>query len=121
MKKNKYRSKFEESVAKDLESRKVNFEYESLKIKYTIPESKHTYTPDKLLDNGVVVEIKGRFLPKDRQKHLLIKQQHPEYDIRFCFMKDLPINKGSKTFYSDWCKKNGFLYCFKTIPEEWLF
>ncbi len=56
----------------------------------------------------------------DRTKHLLIKQQHPDKDIRFLFKVDNKINKASETRYSDWCEKHGFLYAFGEVPEEWL-
>ncbi len=90
-------------------------------IRYTKPESNHRYTPDFPLPNGIIIETKGRFLPADRQKHLLVKAQHPEKDIRFVFTRSkTPISKGSKTTYADWCEKNGFRYADKTVPEAWL-
>ncbi|MQR02362.1 hypothetical protein [Glaciimonas soli] len=64
---------------------------------------------------------KGRFLTADRQKHLLIKQQHPELDIRFVFSRSkTTISKTSKTTYGDWCLKYGFKYADKSIPDAWL-
>jgi hypothetical protein len=60
-------------------------------------------------------------MPDDRQKHLLIKQQHPEYDIRFVFSNSKSkLNKESKTTYADWCNKHGFQYADKLIPVDWL-
>ena len=85
-----------------------------------IPASNHTYTPDFQLPNGIIIETKGRFVASDRKKHLLVKKQHPELDIRFIFQNAKGrINKGSKTTYADWCVKNGFLYADKEIPYEW--
>tara|TARA_R110002095_G_scaffold124022_1_gene107773 strand:+ start:107 stop:295 length:189 start_codon:yes stop_codon:yes gene_type:complete len=58
---------------------------------------------------------------EDRQKHILIRKQRPDLDIRFVF--DNPnarISKTSKTTYAAWCEKNGFLYARKTIPREWI-
>ena len=81
-----YRSGLEDSTAEDLRGRRVGFTYEETKITYTKPASTHTYTPDfELSDSGIIVETKGRFLPDDRKKHLLIREQHPELDIRFVF------------------------------------
>jgi hypothetical protein len=95
--------------------------YESLKIRYIIPESKHVYTPDFPLPNGVIVETKGRLTKADREKHLYIKKQMPELDIRFVFSNSRnKIGKGSKTSYADWCIKNGFLYAESLIPIEWI-
>lgn len=95
--------------------------YEGYCIKYEIPSSMHTYTPDFPLPNGIIVESKGLFETTDRQKHLLIKKQYPHLDIRFVFSNpNQKINKGSKTSYADWCVKNGYKYAKKLIPVEWL-
>jgi hypothetical protein len=95
--------------------------YECMKIPYFIPQTQHVYTPDIALPNGIIVETKGRFTAADRQKHLYVKQQHPELDIRFVFSNSkTKIRKGSKTSYADWCNKNGFLYAEKLVPKEWL-
>lgn len=81
-----------------------------------------TYTPDFLLPNGIIIETKGRFLPEDRRKHLEVRKQHPELDIRFVFSRaSAPINKGSKTTYAMWCEKHGFLWADKQIPDDWLY
>lgn len=116
-----FRSGIEVKVAKQLEEAGIKVEYETTKIRYVQPETKHTYTPDFVLPNGVIIETKGRFVAADRKKHLLIKQQHPDLDIRFVFQRSQnTINKGSKTTYADWATKNGFLYADKEIPDEWL-
>lgn len=119
--KNGYRSGLEEVVDNTLKQRNIDGEYEKHKIKYTIPATDHTYTPDFRLPNGIFVETKGRFVVEDRKKHVLIKKQHPELDIRFVFQNSKnKIRKGSPTTYADWCIKHGFLYADKTIPQEWL-
>lgn len=117
-----YRSGLEGSIAQDLTERGVRFEFEKLRIVYEKPASSHKYTPDfDLLENGIIVESKGRFLPDDRKKHLLIKQQHPHLDIRFVFTRSkTPITKGSKTTYAAWCDKHGFLWADKLVPEAWI-
>lgn len=67
------------------------------------------------------METKGRFTATDRKKHLLVKAQRPDLDIRFVFSNSrAKLNKGSKTTYADWCNKHGFLYADKLIPTEWL-
>ena len=116
-----YRSGLEDDIAKQLDAMRVKYTYEELKISYTVPESKHKYTADFVLPNGIVVESKGRFVTADRKKHLLIKQQYPDLDLRFVFSNPrCKISKVSKTTYGDWCDKNGFLYATKRIPEEWI-
>lgn len=116
-----YRSGLEDKVAKALEDKGIDPEYEKHKIKYTVPERIATYTPDFKLPNGIFVETKGRFVVADRQKHLLIKEQQPDLDIRFVFSNSkAKISKTSKTTYAEWCEKYGFIYADKVIPEEWL-
>lgn len=116
-----YRSGLEDKVAKALEAAGIDPQYELYKIKYKVPERIATYTPDFKLPNGIFVETKGRFVVADRQKHLLIREQQPELDIRFVFSNSKSkISKGSKTSYADWCDKYGFIYADKEIPKEWL-
>lgn len=115
-----YRSGLEEKVSEQLTKAKVKFSYESTRISYEINEVRK-YTPDFILGNGIIVETKGRFVVADRKKHLLIKKQHPDLDIRFVFTNSrAKINKGSKTTYGMWCDKHDFIYADKLIPEEWL-
>lgn len=116
-----YRSGLEEVVDAHLKQKGVNGEYEQHKIHYTKPATNNKYTPDFKLPNGVFVETKGRFTTSDRKKHLLIKEQHPEIDIRFVFQNaNNKLSKRSKTTYGDWCQKHGFIYAEKTIPDSWL-
>ena len=116
-----YRSGLEVGLAEALTHIGIDGEYEQHKIKYTKPATNHTYTPDFRLPNGIFVETKGRFVAEDRKKHILIKDQHPELDIRFVFQNSKnKIRKGSNTTYADWCDKYGFKYADKTIPETWL-
>lgn len=116
-----YRSGLEETIDVSLKAVGVNGEYEQHKIAYTKPATQHKYTPDFRLPNGIFVETKGRFVTADRKKHLLIKEQHPELDIRFVFQNaNNRLSKKSKTTYADWCNKYGFLYAEKEIPKEWL-
>lgn len=99
----------------------MGFSFEELVIPYVKPEKPAKYTPDFVLENGIIIESKGRFLTEDRQKHLLVQKQHPEYDIRFVFSNSkTKISKRSKTTYADWCEKHGFLYADKEIPNAWL-
>lgn len=115
-----FRSGLEVQIAAQLRAAGIDPCYESIKIAYTKPESRHKYTPDFALGK-VIVESKGRFLVADRQKHLHIKAQHPDLDIRFVFTRSkTPISKGSKTTYADWCTTHGFKFADKLIPKDWL-
>lgn len=115
-----FRSGLEDKVSEQiLAVEKVNA-YEQYVINYVIPESGHKYTPDFVLKNGVIIESKGIFEADDRKKHLLIKEQYPNLDIRFVFSNpNTKLYKGSPTTYGDWCDKHGFKYAKKEIPASW--
>jgi hypothetical protein len=116
-----WRSGLEEKVANALTEAGIPFTYEKTKVKYIKPASEHQYTPDFVLDNGIIIETKGLFTAVDRQKHMLVKRQHPHLDIRFIFSNSRQkISKKSRTTYADWCRKNGFLFDDKEIPIDWI-
>jgi hypothetical protein len=116
-----FRSGLEEKIAKQLTEAGVKFGFEDRVIKYDVPAKVARYTPDFNLPNGIIVETKGRWLTADRQKHLLIKAQYPELDIRFVFSNSRQrISKASHTSYAAYCEKHGFIYADGSIPNEWL-
>lgn len=116
-----YRSGLEEQVAGQLQRAGLPVCYEEKKLRYTKPQKQSTYTPDFTFDCPIVIETKGRFVTEDRQKQLLIKQQHPHLDIRFVFSNSRArISKQSQTTYADWCKKNGFKFADRFVPAEWI-
>lgn len=118
------RGELEKKIYNDLLDREVVFTYEPYPIAY-VEESK--YTPDIILPNGIIVEIKGYLIKEDRKKMVAIKEQHPELDIRFVFgsfKKEVEgatkRKDGSKLTNLEWALKNGFKCAEKTIPEEWV-
>ena len=116
-----FRSGLEEETSKFLTDNGAKFTYEEMKIKYLQPATERQYTPDFVLENGIIIETKGRFLVADRKKHLLVKRQHPHLDIRFVFSNSKQkLNKASRTTYADWCIKNGFQYADKEVPVHWI-
>jgi len=115
-----FKSGLEENISNQIAGKGIEVKYESEKVAYIIPASQHTYNPDFKLPNGIIIETKGRFVAADRKKHLLVKEQHPNLDIRFVFSNSKnKITKNSKTTYGMWCEKNGYKYADKEIPEEW--
>ena len=107
-----YRSNFELDIANQLAKSKVPFLYEKFTFDYT---RYSTYTPD------FYIEVKGLFISQDRGKHLLIKKQHPDLDLRFLFMNaNNKLYKGSKTTYGKWCDRHDYKWCQGFIPKEWL-
>lgn len=115
-----FRSGLEEKVAEQIRSQGLEVAYEQALIRYIRPQTDHIYRPDFLLPNGIYIETKGRFTTADRQKHLWIKEQFPDLDIRFVFTRSkAPLYKGSPTTYATWCRKHGFKFADKQIPSEW--
>jgi hypothetical protein len=115
-----YRSGLEHTVSERLKEQKVKFLYEAIKIEWE-DLAYRTYTPDFVLPNGIIIETKGMFTAADRRKHLAIKRQHPELDIRFVFENSRrKLRKGAKSSYAEWCIKYGFRYYDRIIPEDWL-
>ena len=116
-----FRSGLEESFAAQLEAAGILYEYEAFKVLFVEPAKKRSYSPDFRLPSGIIIETKGRFLTADRQKHLMVKAQHPDLDIRFVFSNSkTKIAKRSPTTYADWCRKNDFHFADKTAPDAWL-
>ena len=115
-----YRSGLEHTISVYLTELKQKYKYETLKIEWE-DLTYRTYTPDFILNNGIIIETKGRFLSADRKKHIAIKKQHPDLDIRFVFTNSRnKLQKGAKSSYGQWCIKYGFRYYDRIIPEDWL-
>jgi hypothetical protein len=116
-----FRSGLEDTFAAKLSALGISCDYESLKIPYVPSAKPRKYTPDfPLLHNGIVIETKGRFLTEDRQKHKLIREQHPAIDIRIVFSNpNTRISKQSKTTYAVWCDTHGFRYAAMKDQDIW--
>jgi len=109
---------FEAKLATQLKTLGCGFSYETLTIEYM---KVSTYKPDFILPNGIIIEAKGVWTSSDRKKHLLVKEQHPELDVRLVFQQaSNKITKGSKTTYGDWCDKKNIKWSNKVIPTSWL-
>lgn len=117
----KYRSKFESEFAKNLNQRKVNFDYETDKIEYVVPRK---YTPDFCFEkkdgNKMYIETKGILDARSRTVLINVKKCHPELDIRIIFQRGSnTISKVSATTYLEWARKNGFPCAETKMPSEW--
>jgi hypothetical protein len=124
-KKHGIKSGLEERTKQNLDELHIEFEYETLKLEYKVPEKIHSYKPDFIFpdkDNPkMIIETKGRWVDEDRAKMKLIKEQHPNLDIRMVFSNSkTKIRKNTKTTYGDFCKKLKIPYADKVIPNEWL-
>lgn len=128
-----FRSGLESVNARFMQTHGVDFEYETRRIYYTVPRRLASYTADFVLANGIIIETKGLFDAEDRAKHLLIKEQYPDLDVRFVFSRSattltkvFKIVDGAKlrrenpSTYASWCQKHGFMFSDKTPPLDWL-
>lgn len=117
-----YRSGLEDKNADHLKANGIEPNYEAFTLRYTKPARVARYTADfPLVHNGIIAETKGRFVTADRQKHLHIKAEHPDLDIRFVFSNpNARIGKKSSTTYAMWADKHGFKYAAKLIPVAWM-
>lgn len=107
----KPRNKFEQSGWDFLTKNNVDFQYEGLKLPYTINA---TYHPDFILKkSGIILEFKGYLRVEEKRKMKSVKKDHPKLDIRFVFQKE-------KESEVRWAKKNGFPYAIGQIPKAWL-
>lgn len=117
------RSGLEKRTAEYLDSKGIEYDYETLVIHYEVPAKFHKYKPDFILPNGVIVEAKGKFDAATRQKMAYVIEQNPELDIRLLFMRDNTISKTSRTRYSDWCNKRAIKFHVSAegvVPDDWL-
>lgn len=118
------RSRLEIDVVRILSETNIPWEYEKSKLKYSIPESQHTYIVDFTVGN-LLLEGKGRLEDyAERKKYELIKEQHPEIDLRFIFADPDKIVGGTKkTTHKDWATKVGFQWCSvkdKATIQSWI-
>lgn len=119
-----FRSGLEEKAAAQLLAAGIDPAYETVVIEYVIPARKAKYKPD--FPHKVIIETKGRFVTEDRKKHKLLKEQHPNLDIRLLFNNpNARISKKSATTYAKWCDDHGIKYAkiasrANPIPQEWI-
>lgn len=127
----RYRSRLEKKVADQLDDAGVPYDYESQWVHYTVPAREAKYLPDFTIRNTkILIEAKGRFGgfrsdssgAQERQKMILLKEQHPDLDIRIVFQDvKKPIYKGSKTTYAKWATDHGFTFADKgVVPASWI-
>ena len=114
-----FRSGLEGQVAKQLTASGNQWTYESQSFDLLIPRS---YTPDFVLDNGVVLEVKGYFDAEDRRLIKLFREQHPDVDLRMVLQKPhQKLTKTGRMTYATWCERYSVPWCEGSlIPKSWL-
>jgi hypothetical protein len=106
------RSKLEDRFEAILNDNGVDYQYEVTRIPYVVPESHHTYTVDWTILNGKLIETKGYLSDYgERRKYALLKEQHPELDLRFVFDNPSKLCGGTKMSHAAWADKYGFKWC----------
>lgn len=102
----KYKSKFESDVAKKLSNLGFKHNYETEYFPYILEK---TYNPDFTLDGtSIILEVKGVLDTQARSKMKAVKEQHPDADIRFVFMKPHNRCPGMKMTHAQWAEKYGY-------------
>jgi hypothetical protein len=126
------RNPLEEGAAAQLTKAGIEFDYEELKVPYKVPERSANYVTDFVpRRTNIIIETKGHFghgrdikrrSAEERHKYLLVKEQHPELDIRFVFQRAAAkIYPGSPTTHAKWAEDHGFMWADKgVIPPAWL-
>ena len=112
MSEKKRRSKLELKFEEILKELKAEYQYETTRIAYIIPESKHYYTVDWTLTNGILLETKGYLSDyQERHKYVLLKNQYPDLDLRFVFDNPKKLCGGTKMTHEKWADKYNFKWC----------
>ena len=114
-----YRSGLEQRFQDACKAKGWELGYEQDKIKYVVPSSNHSYTPDFTVTKNIYIETKGLWVATDRKKAVLIKEQHPNIKILYIFQRNQMLTKKSKTSYLDWAAKNGLDACVFSDQRHW--
>ena len=129
------RNPFEENIAEQLLQAGIDPAYEAESIPYTVPAREARYIRDfHPPGTNIVIEAKGNFgglrgqgdmkknSAANRQKLILVKEQHPELDIRIVFDRaSTKIYPGAKTTNGEWATDHGFKWSDKgVVPPAWI-
>ena len=119
-----FRSGLEARIAEQLHDGGVPFTFERTAIPYMKNGKVSRYTPDFHVNKAFHLEAKGYFVggAADRRKLILVKQQHPELDLRLVFQREgRLVSKDSRMTYADWADALGFPWAGGgTIPSRWI-
>lgn len=128
-----YRSKFEQALGAWLDSKGIEFGYETETFKILVPVRgvackvcgakevmrQTRFTPDFFFKTWTI-EAKGKFTSNDRKRILALIGAYPKRKFAMLFMRDNKLSKSSETRYSDWCEANKVPYSIGTFKQEWL-
>lgn len=126
-----FRSKLEQDVSGYIDG--LGFEYETIKLKYFVTSNKalrcgdcgshnvveeREYTPDFVKGN-IILEVKGRFIPKDRKKIISVIKNNKDYDLIMVF-QDPQMKLTKKMTAAKWCENNQIKFCKYTEIKVFL-
>ena len=114
-----YRSGLETRFQAAAEAQGWKLPYEQDKIKYVVPASNHTYTPDFTVTKNIYIETKGLWTTQDRKKACLIREQHPEIKILYVLYRNQKLSKKSSTTYLEWAAKHDLDACTFADKDHW--
>lgn len=105
-------TKFKSGLERTFHKQFPTLPYEALRLPYTV---RHHYTPDFNIGANAAIELKGLWTGADRQKHLHIRQQHPNFVVLLCFQNaHRTLSKNSSTTYAQWCDRHALPWCQAT-------
>lgn len=112
-----YKSSMEHRVIEPLLSRGA--EYEPCFLRYPAQRLLR-YTPDVVLPNGIVVEVKGWFTGKDRTKLRDVRAAYPDLELRMVLATPRAyITQKREQTQSGWCEANGIRWAEQAVPDSW--
>lgn len=111
------KSGFERKISVQLKQSGMGFTYETLKLPYVL---NGTYSPDFILDNGIIIETKGYMDRDAKRKMEAVKRQYPDLDLRILFMDASKKMPNSKQTHGAWASKMGYVWAEGEVPREWL-
>ena len=76
------------------------------------------YTPDWILPNGIIIEVKGYFPSSDRHKVWGVIVSNPGIDLRMVFSSPWDRVDGLSPPAS-WADRHGIRWSDRHIPREW--
>jgi hypothetical protein len=110
-----YRSGFEAGIARDLDARGREFEYEAETLWYNEPRfSRVDWRIKTASGRTIYVESKGYFPPSDRRKVAGVVRDNPDVDYRLLFQ-----NESDAKRHLAWLKKHRIKHAVGTIPDAW--
>lgn len=94
---NTYRSSYEEKLGRFLNVKDIDFKYEPFSF---VLSNKTRYVPDFIIDNRIIVEVKGTWYAQGKKKIKLFSKEfnYPIYLADYQFLKLLK-NKGRTKWY----------------------